>query len=198
MKHDVSDEVNFPEFIQMLKGCMNFDRWGFKQTFYGTTTDFSPSVIYSSEKCRVMFLWHKGDVRDGYATITIRYARLHATVNHKFMLWNGQKFHCWHYVDLALSFLDDLSPHEAVEKQSKWPNVMQQFIELNKKQNFSQVEWKARMHAFVWEHYGNRLFDLFDLRRPDLWEQYKLFVREYYRLDPGVFNPNSPPPENIC
>jgi hypothetical protein len=36
------------------------------------------------------------------------------------------------------------------------------------------------MHAAIWEQYGMRLFELFDLRRPDLWEQYRTWLRARY------------------
>src|SRR5210317_121476 len=34
----------------------------------------------------------------------------------------------------------------------------------------------------IWEHYGQSLFDLFDLRQPELWKEYRVFLKEYYQL----------------
>ena len=33
--------------------------------------------------------------------------------------------------------------------------------------------------AMIWEHYEQRFFELFDLRRPDLWDDYIGFLKEY-------------------
>ncbi len=188
----------FPGFVQMLERCMNFERWGFKQTFYGLAPEFVPSVIYDSESCRVRFLWYRADPRDGYPTLDIKYGRLHASNHKRFITWNGQWCYCWHDIKMVLNFLDGLHPHEAVKMQNKWPRVIDQFIQSNKGRTWSEIEWTARTHAAVWEHYENRLFDLFDLRHSDLWEQFARFIKEFYRLDPGVLNPSAPWPEKIC
>jgi hypothetical protein len=188
----------FPEFIKLLERCMNFDRWGFKQTFYGVAEEFAPSVIYDSESCRVRFMWIPADPRDGYTTLGIKYGRLHASNHHRFISWKGKQCHCWHKKDSVLSFLDGLSPEEAVDRRREISPFVDQFAQSNKGHSWSQVEWTARLHSAVWEHYGSQLFELFDLHRPDLWEQYTLFVEEFYRLKPRAFNPSAPPPENIC
>ena len=39
-----------------------------------------------------------------------------------------------------------------------------------------------KMHMEVWEHYGKKLFELFDLRQPNLWEQYRGFLKELYDI----------------
>lgn len=54
------------------------------------------------------------------------------------------------------------------------------------------------MHASFWEHYGQRLFELFDLRRPDLWDEYTRFVVEYRRLDGRKPLSGYPSFEKIC
>jgi hypothetical protein len=193
-------ENEFPELINLLERHMNFDRWGFKQTFYGLSQDFPPSIIYDSKSCRVRFIWLPADVRDGpdSSALDVRYGRLHASNQQRFMVWNGHNCHSWHSSNIIINFLDGLSPMEAVKKKFKIPPIKDQFIQRNKEYVGSNVEWGVRECAFIWEHYGKRLFDLFDLRSPELWEQYALFIKEFYKLDPGVFNPNSPPPENIC
>lgn len=191
-------ENEFPEFIKLLERCMSFDRWGFKQTFYGTAQEFAPSVIYDSQSCRVRFLWLTADPRDGYTTLDIKYGRLHASNHQRFMLWNSKKCHCWHNIDLALSFLEGFSPQEAVEKSREISSFVDQFAQINKEHSWSEIEWSARFHSAIWDHYGTRLFDLFDVRHSDSWEQYTNFINEFYRLKPRAFNPSAPPPENIC
>jgi hypothetical protein len=51
-----------------------------------------------------------------------------------------------------------------------------------KKFHRRQPEWLLKMHMEVWDHYGKRFFKLFDLRRPDLWEQYSGFLKEFYDI----------------
>jgi hypothetical protein len=38
------------------------------------------------------------------------------------------------------------------------------------------------MHNEIWEQYGQKLFDIFDLRNPELWEDYVQFHNEIKRL----------------
>jgi hypothetical protein len=193
-------EQEFPGLVQILESYMDFEKWGFKQSFYGVAQEFPPSIIYESNECRVRFIWLPADIRDGpdSAALNIKYGRLHASDQQKFMVWDGHNCHCWHNRDIVFNFLDGLSSQEAVEKRYKIPPIKAQFIQQNEGFTGSNIEWGARQESFIWKHYGNRLFDLFDLHRPDLWEQYMLFINECYRLDPGVFNPSAPPPENIC
>ena len=53
------------------------------------------------------------------------------------------------------------------------------------------------LQSAVWKHYGQKLFDLFDLRHPDLWEEYRKFLEEYYKLL-GMTASYGPPYENVC
>jgi len=191
-------EKEFPNFVQILETCVDFRKWGFKQTFYGIAEEFAPSIIYDSASCRVRFEWNRGEPKDGYNILRIRYGRLHAPDDRRFIIWNGRLSHCWHQLNLALNFLDGLSPNEAVERQNKWPYVIDQFIQANKGRTWSEMEWTARAHATVWEHYGHSLFHLFDLHYPDTWEQFAYFVKEFYRLNPGAHDPNEPFPELVC
>ena len=93
------------------------------------------------------------------------------------------------------------TPQEAVEAKRKWPRVMEQFQQSELGKSLTgvrrQPEWLIRMHAAVWEYYGNRLFELFDLRHPELWDEYTQFTKEFYVIK-GL-SPNISPPQNqIC
>ena len=119
------------------------------------------------------------------------------------MEWRGEKCRGWHNISEPVRFLDGLSPLEAAEQtniQKKSPHVIESFeqSEIGKKL-LHEYPPKAVlvMHATIWEHYGQRLFELFDLRRPDLWDKYRVFVREYYRLI-GMKSSWGPPYENVC
>ena len=55
----------------------------------------------------------------------------------------------------------------------------------------------TRMHAEIWEHYGQSLFEIFDLCCPNLWDEYSHFIKEYFSIK-GL-NPNIIPSEDqIC
>jgi hypothetical protein len=38
------------------------------------------------------------------------------------------------------------------------------------------------MVSKIWEYYGQRLFELFDVRRPELWEQFAHFIKEFHKI----------------
>jgi hypothetical protein len=191
-------EREFPGFVQTLESCIDFKKWGFKQTFYGVAPEFAPSLIYNSDSCRARFVWIRGDERDGgYPTMHIKYGRLHASDNHRFILWDGQLSHCWHRIDHALIFLDGIPSQETVGKRFMIPYIKEKFQQLNKGQTWSMIEWLARQEAFIWDHYGSRLFNLFDLRHLEIWEQFVSFIDEFYKLNPGTYS-STPLPERIC
>jgi hypothetical protein len=172
---------DFPGFIQMLEVILDFNRWGFQQTFSGVATQFPLSVIYDSEYCRVRFMWGTQDMRDRYATIYIMYGRLHAPNDMIIMPWNGEESWCWHDVNTILYYLDGLSPQETVKIGSKWPPVMEH---VRQSEIGNDLEYEghdfliAKMHAAVWKYYGQRFFELLDLRHPDLWERYCSFRKD--------------------
>jgi hypothetical protein len=195
-KNIVTNE--FPAFAQMLGRCLNFDRWGFGQTFCGITPEFAPSLIYDSKYCRVRFLWYVPDRYELHETISILYGRQHASNDHWIITYNDEKCYCWHDLKNILNFLDGLSPQEASERAFKRSIFMEEFESLNLGNDWSQSEWLVRMHAAIWEHYGQHLFDLLDLSHPALWEQYVYFIKEYYKLNLDPIVPGRPCSGCVC
>jgi len=183
----------FPAYIRMLESCFDFERWGLKQFFSGDVPQSSPSVVYESEQCRVRFMWEVPDMRDSSEITYILYGRLHAPIEQRFMVWNGEKCYCWHEIDRVLEFLDNLSPQEAFKRRFALPPFMQEFYETNQDKGWRQSEFRARIHAATWNNYGQKLFDVFDLRKPEQWQKYTNFLIEYYRLwsdfvaDPAMY-----------
>jgi len=195
----------FLGLVQMLEQAIDFKRWGFQQIFLGISEKFPPSVIYDSEWCRVRFIYFEPDPRDQYKKITSMYGRLHAPVNENVIIWNREKCYCWHSIELALNFLEGLSPKDLTGK-SETPRIMEKFYQPGIQNILGldhiatsdvQPEVMARMHASIWDHYGQELFNLIDLRHPELWEQYRFFIKEYYRLNPRIIKV-SPPRDSIC
>ncbi len=197
IKHIINDE--FPWYIKTIEDCFNLKRWDFQMIYSGSVPNTHPTIVYESEICRVRFIWEvRNDERVRTETTRILYGRLHAPIFQEVMEWNGEKCYCWHDVDEALKFLDGLTPQEA-RKDTKSPIFMWSFYQANKNRVWRQAEFEARKHAVVWEHYGKRLFDIFDLNHPDLWQQYVDFVKEYHSIGlmwPGNFE--YPPLYKIC
>ena len=128
----------FPQFFQMLERNLDLKRWGFQQTFSGIAGHFCPSVIYDSDVCRVRFLWYESDPL-GTPTVLVRYGRLHAPIDHRYMTWNGQKCYCWHNPRMAFHFLDGLSPQEAVNNRYEKPLALDKISQLLLLENIAKL-----------------------------------------------------------
>jgi len=193
------DRKTWPQIIaDITERFLDLKRWGFQESARLQTRH--TRVIYNSEWCRIQLLLTDRRRFGGFETIGIYYGRLHAPNEGMLMIWNGQQCHCWHRIDnTALHFLDGLSPEEAAERQGL-PPIMDEFLQSDLAKSITYYpEQTARMHAVVWEHYGQRLFDLFDLRQSDLWEEYSQFVREFYEINGQGSNPIfNPPLYRIC
>jgi len=187
------------EIVRVAENFLPLKHWGFKQSAF--LAEEKPRVIYDSEWCRIMLLWGGSVVNSAYS-VGVFYGRLHAPTDEFVMKWNGEECYCWHHVDKAIFLLDGLTPKNAVDQinNDKGPRVKEEFEQDNRIQlrdGMSPTEWDVKMHAVIWEQYGNRLFELFDLRHPELWERYAQFVKEFYRLLELDFDSNLPP-DKIC
>jgi hypothetical protein len=187
------------ERIESLKG---FGHWGLIESY----SKFSPGhirVIYDSEWGRIKFRYRHGHYlvkAPKMDEFSIDYGRLHAPDDQADMIWQGQKCNCWHNNRLALFFLDGFAPQDVVqrEKEGSWHcDVEADFrqSEFGKQliENKLWAEIWIQSEAVIWQHYGQRLFEVFDLRRPDLWDAYSEFHGEYHRLKGTV-----PPSERIA
>jgi hypothetical protein len=180
IEHIINNE--FPWYIKTLESCFDFKRWGFQMIYSGPVSNTHPTIIYESKICRVRFIWEvRNDERVRSETARILYGRLHAPMFQSVMDYNGEKYYCWHNVDKALCFLDGLTPQEAFNN-TKSPVFMWDFYTANKNRGWRDAEREVRMQAAVWEHYGQSLFDIFDLNRPDLWQQYVNFLKGFYSI----------------
>ena len=137
----------------------------------------------------------------GGNTISIYYGRLHASNNDMTMAWNEEEeCHCWHREELALHFLDGCSPKDAAESINTH-RIIKEYRQSDIGQSLSgnrrQPEWLVQMHATTWTEYAPRLFEVFDLRRPELWDQYRDFLREVYDIK-GRLPFIQPPLDKVC
>jgi len=188
--------------MQMIEQNLSIIGWKFHLTFTKFHQTSNIKIIYDSEWCRIKFMFSRQRTPQ-YDELSIEYGRLHAPNEDPYMEWQGEKCRSWHNVIVPLRFLDGLSPSEAMRQakiQKQAPPVVENFrqSELGKKL-FNEYPPKSSivMHSVLWKQYGHRLFELFDLRRPDLWEKYRKFVKEYYELL-GMKASYGPPYENVC
>jgi hypothetical protein len=167
------------EMSHVALNLLNLPSREFKEAYRSTSLG---KLIYDSPWCRIAFIWGGWDPAGGNS-MHIRYGRLHALNEKETMFWNGEECRCWHRVEHALYFLDGLAPAE-VAKLDYSHFITNPFYEKDLQQKFDrrQPEWLAEMHLTIWKHYGSRLFDLFDLRRPDLWQQYRHFLQDVYDI----------------
>jgi hypothetical protein len=169
--------------IDLVENFVPVNKWGFTQDtlFAGTSQKILPYVIYNSKSCRVKFLLdYSGNGRK--LDLRVFYGRAHALNDMNILHWNGGEYYCWHNFEMALKFLDGISPKKAVNTQGSPSLGIQEFLDTGFTNNIEQPEWLARMHATAWEYYGNRLFQLFDLSHPELWAQFTRFMSEYYDI----------------
>jgi hypothetical protein len=156
-------------------------RWGFKES-YRSKED--KRLIIDSQWCRIKFVWGGWDMQGGN-TISIYYGRSHAPNNEIRMNWNEEECHCWHREELALHFLDGTMPDDAA-KSIYTHKVIELYKESVIGQSLGgkrrQPEWLVRMQASIWEEYAPRLFEVFDLHRPELWGKYRQFLKEVYDI----------------
>jgi hypothetical protein len=172
------------------------DRWGFRESY---RSEKDERLILDSQWCRVKFVWSGWEMYGGN-TISIHYGRLHAPDDSPKMEWKGEECHCWHREELALHFLDKRSPDYAATMIYSHALIQDyRDSELGKSlgKRRRQPEWLARMQAMIWENYAPRLFELFDLRHSELWEQYRQFVKEVYVIK-GMIPEIKPAEDKVC
>ncbi len=191
---DERDVNPIEEMTRVAQGFLDLNHWGFKESYHSNKLG---NLIYDSKWCRVSFVWGGWDPLGGNS-ISIHYGRLHALSEKATMIWNGEECYCWHRFEHALHFLDGRTPIDAAKLNFSHP-ITDPFYEVELRQKFHrrQPEWLAQMNAKMWEHYGKEFFELFDLRHPDLWEQYQHFLKEYYDIE-GRIPEIKPSLDKVC
>jgi hypothetical protein len=213
--------VEFPKILQEIEEFLRPNDNGFELIHVGAVPNTLPSILYQSKQCKLRIQ----SLRDRpYEKIEIyvRYGRLHAPLDKDTIIWNDDKCYCWHSLesDPVLNFLDGLSPADIVNRNYETPRAVKEFSESTKEARYkeeiaaltgkggkfwSPAEFFSKKHAFLWKYYGQRLFDLFDLNRPDLLEEYRHFLKEYYEHSDKKSKqknfpiyPYDPPKHKVC
>ncbi|MBN1452107.1 MAG: hypothetical protein JW963_13910 [Anaerolineales bacterium] len=185
-KPESGEEVG-QALIRLIEENMEIERWNFHLSYTKLARPRNIKIIYDSDWCRVKFMFARAHYPDT-DEISIEYGRLHAPNEEAFMLWNGEGCRCWHSVLDPLRFLDRLTPAQAYKQaimDNRLPPALRDFRSSNYwKKLQGEYAPKATIvtHSILWEHYQGKLFELFDLRRPELWEEYRDFLKEYYAL----------------
>lgn len=196
-------KVEFPKVLQEIEKYLRPNDHGFELIHVGAVPNSLPSILYQSKQCKLRIQ----SLRDRpYEEIELYfyYGRLHAPLDKDVIEWNNDKCYCWHSLEFgqALNFLDGMSPIDLVKGDYVTPRAVKEFFESNKEAKWwrSRPKFFSKKHAFLWKYYGQRLFNLFDLNYPDLWDDYKNFLKDYYKQYNEKFSARSydPPRYNVC
>lgn len=184
----MTSNINFCDNIAVLaETCLKLTQWGFKEdarvnTFIGPQF---PLIVYKAPKCKIKISfneWHPPHQMQEY-TIDFYYGRLSAPNDNNIVGDGENGCYCWHSVARVLHFLDgnevayvasNLLSHDRIKAYSK-------LFSANSLAG-KQPEWEIRKHAYIWEEYAPRLFDLFDFQNIDVWEKYKEFLKQVYDI----------------
>lgn len=190
-EHDVNP---IQEMRRLVHGNLDLNHWDFKESF--SSVD-AKTLIYDSPYCRTQFSWSGWDYLGGN-TISIYYGRLHAPNNNSILNWGGEDCYAWHEFEYLLYFLDGLTPAEAFKMDLTHPLINKYYEEgFRKEYHRRQPEWLVKMHAEIWRYYGKRLFEVFDLRQPVIWDQYRDFLKHFYD-NKGRPSFIKPPMDKVC
>ena len=171
----------YESFVDSINKSIDLERWGFVQTYSSVDKEKLPFiVIYDSQQCRVRFEYYKPDFGGVYhenREVQILYGRLHTkSESPSVAVLKEDKVVSYHWHSIyyyILKFLDGMAPEDAMYTTKDHFPILQEFKELS----------TIKLHNKIWEYYGNRFFDLFDVRNPELWKKYVIYYNEVERLE---------------
>jgi hypothetical protein len=194
-----------PKILKAIEKYLKPEKRGFMFVFLGVLPLSMPSIHFESAYCKMRIKYTRDRPYEDIE-MHISYGRQHAPYEKDVIEWNNEKCYCWHSLENSplLHFLDGLSPAKASE--TKVMRVAKEFRELGTGKGWTVPEYWAKRHAFTWQQYEQQLFDLFDLRYPNRWDEYSRFFKEYILVQDenqkrlgtyleGLYNP---PRYKIC
>ena len=190
---------------QMVEENLDMKAWKFVPSVKKFLTPGNLEIIYDSEWCRTKFIYSREQPNlPLYDELRVYYGRKHAPDNGDFIDWQGELCWCWHDIFDTLWFLDGISPLDAVlyeKKKGPLPPVVNEFwdspIGINLRNEFPP-HFTLACQAMLWKHYKQNIFKLFDIREPNLWNQYKKFLEEFHKLKGTKTYFRQPPKSKIC
>ena len=191
------------ELVTLLESIMDFRKWGFKQSYMHISHEIFPEVIYESELCKVKFVFEHSGEKYPYPDIRldVLYVRLHAPDNGFFMTFKGENCWCWHNVNDALRFLDGMTPKEAADEWNAYRrrvSFVKDTIKIMVDKKILHPEREIRTQSAIWEHYGKKLFEIYNMQKPKIWKEYAEFIREFHNLIELESHSDFPTKDKIC
>jgi hypothetical protein len=177
-------EIKFSELIQTAESYQPLKDWGFTLSAKQEGNPVS-WLVYTSQWCKIK-IHHRRDFHQQVSedSVNIYYGRVHALDDANIMEYQGQKYYCWiDSVDqkLVFKYLDGQSPEEAMQYTMR-PQWLKDYLANTQKTGIAGESTLVYEKAF-WDRYGLRFFELLDIRRPDLWDGYISFLKEYAKLE---------------
>ena len=177
-------QIDFSELLQTAENYQPLKDWGFALSAKHEGDPVS-WLVYKSEWCKIK-IHHRKDFHQQMRedSVNIYYGRIHALDDSLIMEHEGQKYHCWldsGDQNLIYKYLDGQSPEEAMQYAMRPQWFKDYLAKIQDSDNLG--ESKLIYYQGYWEHYGLRLFELLDIRRPDLWDSYISFLKEYAKLE---------------
>ncbi len=202
-------QLKINKLANLAENLLPLQKWGFVQSaqFGGMPYELptflddgsfhltrNPVVIYDSKWCRIKLTISNEEHGD---ELYFYYGRLHAPNNEWRIMRQGEKCSCWYsfyHYNLALKFLDGLSPKQTIlnfntqDMQSRHAHAKiiadyyKQKKAISSLESIDNIDIELKLHARIWDHYGVRFFEVFDLNRPEVWNQYVNFLSELTRL----------------
>jgi hypothetical protein len=169
--------------VQRLEQNLDLNQRGFVLSYKSHQNGYV--VIYDSPKCRLRSYLSR-DPRDKDDTIGISYGRSHAPDEEAYYVYLGENCLAWHHFigSYIGQFLDGTSPQELAHARMEnlWVpcNGEKEFKEREIGNELRSPVWGLHLEQFFWNYYGDNLFNLFDLRYPQQWKDYRHFLREFY------------------
>jgi hypothetical protein len=178
-----NEQILQERLIAPVEQYLDLNQWGFELQYKNSRDGYV--AIYNSPSCRLRCsLSH--DPRDKDDTITFEYSRIHAPDEEYYMVYQGENCLAWHafYLGHVGQFLDGIEPRILARARIEQTNLLSQasktFEESESSKGLRNPIWGLRLEAFIWDYYGNSLFELFDVRHPQKWAAYRRYLTEFY------------------
>ena len=182
-------KIDFSELLQTAENYQPLKDWGFTLSAK-QEEDPKSWLVYKSQWCKIKISLYK-DFHHSVPedSVDIYYGRFHALDDSLTMMYEERQYLCWLSsidLDLVYKYLDGYSPEDAfktrfddpqwrIEASARAKQTVQEVLRTPGLANLNRQ--KA-----IWDNYGIRFFELLDIRRPDLWDGYINFLKEYAKL----------------